>query len=1178
MIQIVSNKFFSQWANGSTFGSNLTDFATHLKGSVGEKLKVETIVKVGISSVATENDPFYLQNGFTIKRNTGSWIADGFQLGQSLTRISGYKNGTVTNECTGTILTITDTEITLNITAGTFTTGTAFDDIYIAPNQFTGINFKFGLVGNNNAVDYNSPYSGDVQAYYLSGISSSFQPMLEGGGTSSSKSWNSGTAQVKYDSSSDPTGVAVAWLHEYVVTHEFIINPLFIEDYITNLEQGTQPEIFKAQGSLKYVTEYDFRLTLTNPNTKLIAESNQSLGAVAWLNENYNGFVNNYLVGGIDYLDFTNGNQLTGIQKNRKTKVIGSIISVNNSFTNTSKMGVYHSLCTTEAVYQSLQNSFQDTFLFDSVIDTMVSGTISGTGSGIIKAYKFDYVGTNGINFEFDIDYTTPQKDRILADSKFILGFQVGNANNTDTSDKIILQLDYNDYVINNDVEGLLTYENERFFLHPNDLTNGNTDYKGWKQDGSILAFDINLNKLLNANISALRCKIAAYNPTTKKIFDLQSYNYPLSGIVQVNANPSYQALTLDTKRNFKLKQGDNFNNVKLNFNTPVSNNQKVNVEWAFKFDWQSWVKLPNADTIFYDNSKDSKGMGLDSSRYSMLNGYEIRAVIETDVNQLTSDFTTYRNLSPTLNLQDYNKDGNLTPKWSIVLETFDESGTNNLSGAILKTANTLFRTTWTPSSGSTSDFNDYWAVHRIDNFKTTGYGSIEEISSEKLSLNNILIPLSGETKLKVTINPTNVITECLIDFTKLQGNYTLSTRLGVLPQYARYGASKDFKFLNVGKTEAIYFNGGGFGAGSLSNSLRLANLDSNQNVINEVSIALNQSYNYNIIRLAVDFNEVSNGKPVFYMAQYSGGDTQVHRFVYNGTTFTQSIIYNVVGSVSNMNVIRIDNQLSPNGRAYLWVGSNTSPTKYTHIYWNGTNWLSSEIDVYNAGNGNTLKFPKDVLFHDDNVYLMNNDDNTPSIPNQEKGKISVYKQTSGSLTTPADRTNFANYTWQYDMYRNPSGSVNVDGLGNVSDMAYGNGFELLDIDSNGNPIILVQHWASVSGARHFSRIFANTATPTSSADFTIQTPMRALNGQFANFTALSGKANNTSFTTKILDTFITNVAVIDANNWIFGGIGQGLWAHFTINDWTGVNMNDWYVCAPLDDSFTFTFGNILKK
>ena len=1179
MIQIVQNKFFSQWGNGNTFASNLTDFATHLKGSVGEKLRVETTVRLGISSEATQQDPFFLDNGDKIRRNSGSWIKDGFQIGQTLIMINNYRNGSENLAFYGTVSAISDLEITLTaIGGGSFVTGEVFDRLFIAANLFNGLNFNFGFVENNAAPDFLSPYSGDLQGYYIDNISSSYQSMLKVGGSSASHSWESGGAKVKYVASTDPTGVATAnWLHEYVVQHEFIINPLFIENYTDALNQKMKPEIFKGDNSIKYIADYDFRLVLTNPNTKLVAQNISTLGSVAWLNENYNGFTNNYLIGGLDYEDSTNSNILDGLQKNRKTKVSGSIISALNSFTTTSKVGVYHAMASSEAQYQALQNSYQKTFLHDSIIDTMIAGSISGVGAGIIKTYKFEYVAANSINFEFEIEYSAPQKETILNENNYILAIQVGNANNTDTSDKILLQLDFRNYIINNDVADLLEYENERFVLHPNsNLTNGNTDYKGWLQDGTVLKFDINLNKVLNANLAALRCKLVAYNPTTKKMFELQSYNYSLAGIVQVSAIISYQMFNFNGNRGFKLPQGDNFNNVKLEFNVPVSNIQNINVEYAFKFDWQKWIKLPNADTIFYDNSKESKGLGKDASRYSMLNGYEIRALIEADVHQLTSDFTTYQNLSPTLNIQDFGTDGNMPNKWSYIIETFDELG-NDLGGAILKTANTLVRTTWTPTSGTTSEYFSYWAVHRIDDFKSTGYNSIEEMSSERVGINNIFKPLAGETKLKTIINPTNVITECLADFSKLSNNnYTLSARLGVKIQYPRYGDAKDFKFLDEYKTEAILFNGGGYPVmGSLTNSLRWAKLDENYNIVSENAILLDQSKYYTNIRFAVDFNEVVNGKSVFYMLQNSSVDSNVYRFEYNGTTFIQTLIFTDI--TLNANCIRIDNQLAPNGKAYLWIGSSTS-TNYTQIYFNGTSWVNSQINVFDVGDNNSLKFPQDILFIDDKLYLFNKDVGGGVLPQNERGKIGVFEQNIGDPTDPTDRTNFANYIWLYDMYRNNSGGINVDGIGNASDMAFGAGMEILELDVNNNPTILMIHNAKTD-YRHFSRIYPITITPASSADFIIQTPMKWLTGQYANYTQLSGKAGSTYYSSKIKNTYIANCAIIDKDSWILGGITQFHFTRFMINDWTGNNnKNEWYICTPLDDEYTFTSGNILKR
>jgi len=82
---------------------------------------------------------------------------------------------------------------------------------------------------------------------------------------------------------------------------------------------------------------------------------------------------------------------------------------------------------------------------------------------------------------------------------------------------------------------------------------------------------------------------------------------------------------------------------------------------------------------------------------------------------------------------------------------------------------------------GSTAGFASFWAVHRIESLNAVGYGDIDELSSLRSSrVGNLLKPLTGETYTKINNSGTTIVTECLIDYTKLDPikNYKISSRL----------------------------------------------------------------------------------------------------------------------------------------------------------------------------------------------------------------------------------------------------------------------------------------------------------------------------------------------------------------------------------------------------------------
>lgn len=1184
MIQIISRKYFSEWANGTAFSANTSDFATHLKGSVGEKLKFVTRIRAALIAISDQSNQFEVINGNILRRLQGSWIEDGFQAGQSVSFIKDYtglqSGNAAAVEWSATIDALSHSEILLSSISGSFVIGPKTDHALACTSKFDAINFRFGFVENSATADYLSPYTNDLQAYYFGAIDTTTpteHTMTVAGGRSASKSWYSGDATVKYISSSDPLGISVSYLHEYEVTQVFVINPVFIENYLEQFDSGTQPDAFIGGNSIRHVCQYELKFDLTNPNTSVRLNDEQNLGSVGWFGENYNGFNDSYTISNVAYQDTDTFVPVDGLQLSQKTTISGRING--SGFTNTSKAGAYFFWAAPNAVYSAKKDSFQDTFLWDSVIGTMSGGAFTTTGTERIKRFELTYVSASRIDFEMDIEFSdaeiamiNPDLLETVADNYFV-GIQIGNTNATDTSDKLIAQADWAEFVVNNDVEGLCRFADQRFYDHGMvDTSGGFTDYKGWKQDGFVYGCSIFLNKTDNASLNALQARLVAYNTVTGDEFDIQKYIFDLSSQVAVG---SYQKLSLDSNRGFKLTSTDQFNQVYLFFNDPVSGEQEVEVKLGVKFDWQSWIRLATADTVFYNTAIDSNGMGRDASRYSMNENYEIRLMIDADIDN-GDVVTRYTDMSPDLDIYGFGLEDDNPAEWSAVVETFDMDG-NDLGGAILTNADTKFKITWTPLSGNTASFTNSWAVHRIEAVNANGYNTIEEFSSIWTPrTGNILKASPGETLLKVTDFTTYIETECVIDFTKLSGtDYNLSGRIGRYATYPRYGIARDVKYLSEG--ELLMFNCASNGVAA-SNSLRIATLGNDGEIIAEEAIALNNAYTYQNWRMQVSTVQ-TNGKYNFYAVTYTGTATELHEFIYNGSTYIQTRIYTANIGGSGPTAIRIDDQLEPNGRPYIWFGNRDAAIDgqkgFKHAYYDGAAWQFLNWKCYTGTPGNNhMNHPQDLIFDNANVYVMNFD-NPPQAAQYNQGRIGVYYQSSGSTTTPADRANFANYTFVYNIYRNADDDENVDGLGNVGDLAFDIGFERLEVDANSNPVFLIVHDSS-TGARHFSRIYANTVTPTSDADWTIQTPMAASNGSYGAPEALIGTASASAESSPMQRKNQCHICIIDANSWITGHQAAPYWVKHTIADWTGASPNSWAVYTPADPQFDFTSGNIL--
>lgn len=1187
MIKLISRKYFSEWANGTSFSSNTSDFATHLKGSVGEKVKFVATVNAALISVADQGNQFEAINGNTLRRQQGSWIDEGFAVGQTVSFIRDYtglqSNNSPSVEWSGTIDAISDTEIDLTISSGTFAIGYKTDHAIVCTSKFPALIFHSAIVGNDDDANFVSPYSGDIQGFYYSSIDTTTpttHQMTVIGGNSGSKTWKSGDATVKWVSSSNPFGLAVNYVHEYEITHEFVISPVFIEEYLQAYEGNIQPDNFLGELSVKHVTGYEFRAAMSNTNTSVKFTDSIMKGSVGWYDENYNGFTSGFTVSNVTYEDTESSEVVSGLQLSRKTTVKGR---VNGSFSNTSKLGLYFHWCAPASIYSSKLSSFQDAFLWDSLIGTMVAGTYESTGAERIQRFKLTYVNATRVDFEADIQITNNEADQINPDllevvsDKYFIGIQAGNTNTTDTSNKVITRVDFAQFVINNDVENLIDILNPAFYDHGMDFDAGGfTDYKGWKQDGIIFKCTLVLNKFLNANLDSLKARLIAHNTTSGDSFEIQNYIFDLSNIVTVG---TYQKLGYEIEREFNLVSGDEFKLISIDFKDPVGNYQNIDVVLSIKLDWQSWIKLANASGLFYDSTLDSNGMGKDASRY-WLNDYEVKLQIEADVKQLDDNKTRYLFNSPKLEIYGWGLEDDDPAEWSVVFKTFDLNN-NDVGGVILKNQDTKFIAEITPVGGDSSGFTNSWAVARLDKYLSSGYGIYELSSIKDYVKSGPLKPSIGEDFLKITNDGTKISLEGVIDYTKLSGDYNLSVRLSRTPTYPRYGIARDIKMLS--EDEMLLFSCPDNGVAT-TNSFRIAQLDGNGFILSEARIALNGSYTYQNWKMVVSQTNV-NGKPNIYAVTYTGAATEVHEFIFDGTTYNQTRIYSSNLGGGTYTCIRIDPVIGEvNSKPYLWIGNSQAniggQRGFKHLYYNGASWTTSDWKCYNSASpaNDQCQYPVDVIFDNTDVYVLNLD-NPPQSNDWQRGKIAKYYQSTGSVLSTTDRGDFANYALVNNIIINSGDTENQDGAGNDADILGAVGFELIEVDANSNPVFLIVHDVTLGtdGARHFSRLRSTISSPNGPEDWVIETPMIATNTIYGATEKLTGKASASYASSPLQRKNQCHICIVNENEFITGQI-KPYWTKHIINAWDGSVNNDWGVFTPIDPAFDFTNGDILKQ
>ena len=116
-VTVNQSKFYNQYKNDESYGSNLTDFTNNLACSVMEKMRVKYYISVAsyfLETVSTRC--VYTDLGgnlYRIQKQTGSFSDDGFGVGDSLT----LKDTATVNAINGVVEIVSSTYMQVQLTA-----------------------------------------------------------------------------------------------------------------------------------------------------------------------------------------------------------------------------------------------------------------------------------------------------------------------------------------------------------------------------------------------------------------------------------------------------------------------------------------------------------------------------------------------------------------------------------------------------------------------------------------------------------------------------------------------------------------------------------------------------------------------------------------------------------------------------------------------------------------------------------------------------------------------------------------------------------------------------------------------------------------------------------------------------------------------------------------------------
>lgn len=775
-VRLDDKKVYTQSVNGDNFSLNLGDYTREVRANVLEKIRVEMIVSVGWwlelgDQGAIIKNPSIPADGY-FYRGGANW-GDTFNVGDTCQYSDVGTTSTFTvSAINGDYLYYTGSFPELN-SANPLPDWSVIKGV----NILRAVDFAYGTPSTDQGDAITSLFTNTVQKYYVEELFPGV-PKAASSYDSLNRAWQNGALTVEYvgltvDEFVDDPQLS---FKQYKITHDLVLSEFITEDTVQNINQGLPPDRFESDTTLKYVFETSFKNTASETTEKTITVS-EGLDTIGWLNESFNGFPNNFYIPNIIYQNQDAlSEDIDRIDPSKNMRVAGRIKNINSNFTapNPLVFGVVR--IPSEQEYSSGTSTWLQKWVYDS---KRIQSTDGAVNSDFIKNLSINILDPETIFFEFNVEYSSDQKALIKNDDNYLIFVHTQDNGGTNAdANRVCLVIDQNKYFVNQDIEGLAEIDHMRFYpenkVFDVNTLGGFTNLFMWNEDGFLKDFRFKLLNEKSPTIQSVNVSLAAYNQATEDKFDLQNYTFNLNSVVVDDV----QKINIDTTRGYNLHENSQFNLVKLYDDGVTIDGTFYRGQIGIKTNWQEWIELPGANNIFYNINQPFNGKNQKASNYSLKEGYQIRTFVELDL--LVGEVTTkYLLSSPSLTTSDYLQEPTPNNFWNTLnIETYTETGTN-LQGSIQTDKTTFIKCLAEPNSPITL-VDNYYMIARIEETNQPGF-SIDELSSENIPpSNNRILPLDGETKLKLTALGGVLIGEGKIDHTKLKPNvnYSLSFRV----------------------------------------------------------------------------------------------------------------------------------------------------------------------------------------------------------------------------------------------------------------------------------------------------------------------------------------------------------------------------------------------------------------
>ena len=586
----------------------------------------------------------------------------------------------------------------------------------------------------------------------------------------------------------------------YQIEVKFMLSSFF-EDIQQMIERTTPQNLFNA-ASLTDIIDISFYPEWNNPNiiTKNDMSMSERLGNTGWFNENYNGLTNNFEVKSFRYYDMNNLTIPT-VDFGTQTKVKATIGGVSNLISGETKVNFgFIWIPKNDEDYKNKTSAFYKNTKINSpksqafLLGSSTSTTFNGDSNDNARIDSTNII-VSQVNDDLIVEFTlipTAEftqffQNRDEDDRMFALWVSVCDSTLvTNFSDRVNLLLDVQQMQFNLPISGELSGVVNAFMEHPesHDVL-GVQQYDGFIEDDILTRSNFQIKQ--SERLLSMTLGYEVENLSTQETYILEQYQANTSGFPIVN---NRQEIDLNQSRGFLLPFDNNKNWVKIVRDSTADSDllSGYTAYFGTKIRWEDWLERFNVPAEFYDPTKSHDGFNNNWLDY-LTNGtnHRVNFFMYFDIEQ-NGQLIRYKN-AYNLTFEGYDTNDNIT-----VAHNYRDSETNTLLnigtdpetgaplGVVLSNKPTLLEIIYTKVSGN-FDLTNVYCSTSIETRNGAGEMNHHQISSIwEHNQNGWLIPVAGQTKLKVELTSPNVIkTTCLIDNESIEQSpqFKVSGRIG---------------------------------------------------------------------------------------------------------------------------------------------------------------------------------------------------------------------------------------------------------------------------------------------------------------------------------------------------------------------------------------------------------------